>query len=453
MDGACRQRRSFRYTETAASVDRQTGVYAVDQYPTLCLPRTMAVGMVTVLDKIPGQIYLGGMSARFRYLETNPWISFQHQAIQSPLWVLLGEAYSKCQHLAGTPLQPSLAKELASVYLVKGAVATTAIEGNTLSEKEVTDLLKGKTKLPPSQSYLEQEVRNVVVGLESIDRSSMSGESFRVTTQWIKEQNALVLRDLEAENHVVPGEYTKTQLVVNSYRAAPPEDVPYLMDRLVTWLNEWTVTTTDLPDHQRFFHAFFAAVLGHLYIAWIHPFGDGNGRTARLLECAILAHSGVVPWVSSNLLSDHYNRTRTRYYLRLASASRDGDVDGFLQYAAQGYVDMLREQILVVQGMQRNTAWVNFVHTAFHDDPSGPTRNRRLDLALALPEDRLVSRKDLRQLTTGLAAMYAGKEDKTLTRDINHLLALGLMVRAGNARYQSNIRQIDAFKPIAKPSQ
>src|SRR5258707_1047962 len=82
--------------------------------------------------------------------------------------------------------------------------------------------------------------------------------------------------------------------------------------------------------------------------------GDGDGRTARLLECSILAHCGVVPWVSSNLMSDHYNRTRSRYYQRLANASRDGDVDGFIIYAAEGYVDMLREQIRVVQGMQRN---------------------------------------------------------------------------------------------------
>ncbi|MGH3941387.1 MAG: Fic family protein [Pseudonocardiaceae bacterium] len=80
----------------------------------------------------------------------------------------------------------------------------------------------------------------------------------------------------------------------------------------------------------RFYCLFVAATLAHLYIAWIHPFGDRNGRTARLLECAILAHSGVVPWVSSNLLSDHYNRTRSRYYQRLERASRERDVRGFI---------------------------------------------------------------------------------------------------------------------------
>ena len=37
------------------------------------------------------------------------------------------------------------------------------------------------------------------------------------------------------------------------------------------------------------------AMMAHLYLAWIHTFGDGNGRTARLLEFLILARSGKVP--------------------------------------------------------------------------------------------------------------------------------------------------------------
>ncbi len=59
------------------------------------------------------------------------------------------------------------------------------------------------------------------------------------------------------------------------------------------------------------------AVLAHLYIAWIHPFADGNGRTARLVEFQILAQSGLIPLPAANLLRDHYNKTRDRYYAEL----------------------------------------------------------------------------------------------------------------------------------------
>ncbi|MCY3923933.1 MAG: Fic family protein [bacterium] len=75
-----------------------------------------------------------------------------------------------------------------------------------------------------------------------------------------------------------------------------------------------------------------------------HPFADGNGRTARLLEYAILARSGVVPFPAALLLSNHYNLTRDRYYRELEAADRSGTITGFVQYAVQGLVNGLREQ-------------------------------------------------------------------------------------------------------------
>ncbi len=54
------------------------------------------------------------------------------------------------------------------------------------------------------------------------------------------------------------------------------------------------------------------AIVAHLYIAWIHPFGDGNGRTARMVEFKICLSSGIaVP--AGHLLSNHYNETREAY--------------------------------------------------------------------------------------------------------------------------------------------
>jgi Fic family protein len=187
-------------------------------------------------------------------------------------------------------------------------------------------------------------------------------------------------------------------------------------------------------------------VLGHLYLAWIHPFGDGNGRTARILECAILANSGVVPWVSANLLSDHYNRTRSRYYDMLDRASKARDVRGFVAYSAQGFMDMMRAQIEDVQAMQRRVAWVNYVHEQFQEEPAGPTRERRRLLTLSLPDDKPTSRREVRYLTPQLAEMYAGKEDKTVSRDLNRLLELRLIGRHG-AGYRALVETMDAFMP------
>jgi hypothetical protein len=89
------------------------------------------------------------------YEKTHTWLKFKLDLRQAgyKVWLLLGEAQSKCEHIAGVPLRPGVAERLHSVYLAKGALATTAIEGNTLSEEEALDRIEGKLKLPPSKEH------------------------------------------------------------------------------------------------------------------------------------------------------------------------------------------------------------------------------------------------------------------------------------------------------------
>lgn len=84
------------------------------------------------------------------------------------LWLALGEAQSKSQHLAGVPLRPEVAHLLHQIFMARGALATTAIEGNTLSEKEALDIVQNKSELPKSQAYLRTELKNIVDATNSI---------------------------------------------------------------------------------------------------------------------------------------------------------------------------------------------------------------------------------------------------------------------------------------------
>jgi Fic family protein len=385
-----------------------------------------------------------------RYQETHPWLTFQYEPGHDRTSMRLGEAFSKCQHLSGTPLQPGLAQYLAAIYLAKGVNATTAIEGNTLTEADVREILERRKRLPPSQEYLQKEVENVRDVLRSIDDETRTGAPFRASAAWLKRQNAKILDGIDCEDHVVAGEYTTKPLLVGSvYRGAPPPDVPYLVDRMCSWINGLLdgVASVGVGDDLKFVNVFNAAVLGHLYFAWIHPFGDGNGRTARALECAILAGSGLVPWVSSNLLSNHYNLTRTRYYARLDGASREGDVRGFIAYAAEGFVDMLREQIRDVQLMQRGVAWTNYIHEVFRGETEGEASRRRRMLLLALPEGLFTPRSKLQTLTVDLALLYANRQEKAVSHDTNRLKRLGLLDGDARKGYRPRIEKMDAFMP------
>ncbi|NHI16253.1 Fic family protein [Microbacterium excoecariae] len=388
-----------------------------------------------------------------RHETSHPWITFDFQtnALSEVVWAHLGESFSKCQHLIGAPLQPGVALDLARIYMRRGALASAAIEGNTLSEDEVNDILDNNRRLPESQQYLEQEVRNVLDALTSVRREVWESDgTFRLSPEWILGKHQELMASLDVADHVNPGEYRNIPIVVGNYRGAPAEDVPFLMDRLCTWINsildDAASKQSSAPD-QAFFLVFFAATLAHLYLAWIHPFGDGNGRTARLLECAILAHCGLVPYVSTNLLSDYYNRTRGRYYEKLDAASRRDDVAGFVAYSALGFRDQLREQIRTVQAHQRVVAWVNYVHERFQTEPSTDTARRRRAVVLAMPDGAELTRKEIRYLNPTVSEMYDGTSDRLLRRDLSKLIALNLVDEPSPGRYESGIWRMDAFTP------
>jgi Fic family protein len=338
-----------------------------------------------------------------------------------------------------------VAQQLYQVTLVKGALATTAIEGNTLTEDQARGILDGSYKAPPSRQYQEQEVRNVLDALQGIHGRIVAGENIQLTPALICEFNIQVLKGTQFRQEVVPGEIRTEPVVVGTYRAAPAEDCEYLLDALVDWLNGPTFEHDD-PEIQ-FALILAKAVYAHLYLAWIHPFGDGNGRTARLLEFTILASCGLVPVPAAHLLSNHYNLTRDHYYRKLDLASKPGQSTlGFLSYAIEGFIDGIREAIAMVREQQIQVAWVNYVHEQFASQPNTKASDRQRSLVLAMPVDRTVPRGDLEGLTPKIAKLYAGAGPRVLSRDLNRLERLQLIHRSGRG-YRARAEVVQAFLP------
>jgi Fic family protein len=363
------------------------------------------------------------------YLASHRWITFRLDLSDVSLWFFehVGEARSKCKHLAMAPMPPRIAEEMHRLFLAKGAHATTAIEGNTLSEEQVERVISGDLELPPSQEYLQQEIENIVEACAAIERMIQDTGRFELSVDLLCSLNRYVLEDLKREDWVQPGRFRQRAVGVGAYLGAPHEDVEFLTDTMAAWLNGPDFTAE--PDDKRgaFLRTLLRAAAAHLYIAWIHPFGDGNGRVARLVEFGILTAAGI-PSVAAHLLSNHYNQTRSEYYRHLDFASRSGgDVRPFLTYAAQGFVDQLEEQLSMVRSQYFSNAWTVYVHEHFRDE-HGPTAKRQRDLVLALPNES-VPRNRVRHLTPAIAEAYAGKGSKTISRDLNALERLGLITR------------------------
>jgi Fic family protein len=380
------------------------------------------------------------------YQETHPWIRFRVDLRPAPaeLWMLLGEARSKIAHIAGSLLNPEVAGEMHIAYLTKGALATTAIEGNTLSEEEARRRIEGRLELPPSREYLGREIDNIIAAFNSIKNELVAGVAPPMSRQTIENYNRLILEGLELEEGVAPGEIPTHAVGVGGYPGAPREDCEFLLERLSDWLNgpDFAPSSSawEIPM------AIVKAILAHLYIAWIHPFGDGNGRTARLMELRILLEAGV-PTPAAHLLSNHYNQTRTEYYRQLGNASRGEDALPFVRYALQGFVDGLRDQLKTIRAQQFDDRWEQYVYQQF-GRATTPARLRQRQLVLEMSKvDQPMTREELPALSRGLIEMYGTKTGKALTRDINALIKMGMVRRQGSGCIP-NKRVIEAFLPV-----
>lgn len=383
------------------------------------------------------------------YETSHAWLTFVAKLDRAPprLWMNLGAIQSKCEHVANVLLPPKVAEAMHTLFLAKGIHATTAIEGNTLSEDEVQAVVQRKPiRTPPSKKYQVREIQNIVVACNEIaDRVIDEKAACNLTPKQVMRFNELVLKGLPLEEDVVPGKVRRGSVGVADYRGAPAQDCDYLLARMCDWINGIDPPSED----QTIAFAVIKAVLAHLYIAWIHPFGDGNGRTARLIEVQILLGAGV-PTVAAHLLSNHYNQTRPEYYQQLSMSSKSGgDVIPFLDYAVQGLVDGLNAQIERIRELQKELAWRDYVYERFRDKEKSPAARRQREVALALgthPNDSF-SRGAIRRLTPEIAEFYATKTTKTLSRDLNELATKNLIVRVERGLVRANVQRLQAFLP------
>ena len=207
-----------------------------------------------------------------------PHITFQKK------WVLdeetiyrLGQSECIIQSISSMPLMPENRKRLLTVSLRKGARATTAIEGNTLSEEDIEKMEAGE-KLPPSKEYLQIEVQNIIDALNKIRDEVIKEEKNAILfPELIENFNRQVGQNLGDYFQAVPGKLriSGQNVVVGQYRAPLGEDVLNLVQQFCEWIRrEFRYEDGD----QLFRDQIVQAIVVHIYIAMIHPFGDGNGR-------------------------------------------------------------------------------------------------------------------------------------------------------------------------------
>ena len=385
------------------------------------------------------------------YEKTHPWLTFRlPKSLFMELGYWLGEAVSKTEHLSHTPLLPELALTLNRIYLEKGVIASTAIEGNSIGEELAREIIEGRKHAPESQKYMEQEIENVLKASNGILARIEEEEDLPdLTIEQIKEFNRIVLEKLpgrKAEGGVIRG---YSVLVGNVYRGAPCEECEFLLKRLTGWLASGDFV---VAEELRLACGFIKAIVAHIYFVWIHPFGDGNGRTARLIELYLLLQAGF-PAPSAHLLSDYYNKTREEYYEELrrlsSDKSRGYDLTPFIRYALRGYLDGIRGQIELVEQEQCDILWKQYTHNLFDKKPRTKATERQKKLALFINDFDEPQEVTYENLPPVLYLSYRGLTARCLSRDINQLILMNLVKRTEAGCLFARKELITHLKPIS----
>lgn len=209
------------------------------------------------------------------------------------------------------PITPRVLASLRETARLFSTHYSTMIEGNRLTQEQVVQVIEVDRHFPGREQD-QDEVKGYYAALDEAERLSKRREKISEAT--VRRLHALIMG--AGKTRVKSTAYRDGQNVIRDARSKriaymPPEakDVPRLMEQLVTWINQ----TDDLP-------APIKAGIAHHQYATIHPYYDGNGRTARLLTTLIL-HLGTYDLKGLYALEEYYGRDLQAYYEALAVGS------------------------------------------------------------------------------------------------------------------------------------
>lgn len=242
--------------------------------------------------------------------------------------------------------------------LIRMTQSSTAIEGNMLNLQQVEALvLNSKRKLDAPQRDIF-EVVNYLAALKYIQQVVEKKQA--ITEKVILKIHHLVTKNTlpdDQSGHYRPGPIyvvrRKFGLPAEVVYTGPVANkVPRLMRELINWIKE---------SSNKDIYPVIVAGIVHQEIAAIHPFNDGNGRTARALATLILYQRGY-DFRRLFALEDYYNQDRPKYYAAINIGKnyeeRRVDFSPWLEYFIKGFkeeIDNVKEKIIVLQAKKLDT--------------------------------------------------------------------------------------------------
>jgi len=241
---------------------------------------------------------------------------------------LLTKISAARETILNSPLIPKWNVTLRQEAIIHSAHSSTSIEGNRLSLEQVSELARGREITAARRD--KQEVLNYLNVLKNI--KNLIKDNF-ITEKDILNIHRMVTKNT-LNNLADSGVYRNRYVVVGNRFTGeiffrPPQnlEVPGLVKNLLSWINSKESKELD---------PVIETGIVHYELVRIHPFVDGNGRTARVLAALILYLRGF----DTNqffCLDDYYDSDRPAYYKALQSVKPDTlDLTNWLEYFIEG---------------------------------------------------------------------------------------------------------------------
>jgi Fic family protein len=339
--------------------------------------------------------------------------------------------------IADLPILPEWATYLEEELIRRSIFSTAALEGNPLKEDEVGEIIgqkdsehknEGKDSIAKQAIVNLKQVYNIIKNVEPLESTP------KLTEDFIRRIHGIITDKLNYRDNL-PGKYRNHSVKVGdnehggiyTHPKCLP-DIENLMKEFVEWINCKEMIELD---------SFIRAALAHYHLGLIHPFGNGNGRTIRIIEAMFLRTSGIkyVP----TMLSNYYYKKMDDYYSVFSQARNnpENDITIFLKFMMEGVMDSLYEIKNNITFRIRILAMRDFL--VFVKNNKTITQ-RQYDLSCMLLDTFAnISLKDLFNVSP-YNSLYRHVSERTARRDINKLLELKILSQEENGDYNLNLK-------------
>lgn len=333
--------------------------------------------------------------------------------------------------IKGIPLLPEWSTYLEEELIRRSIFSTAAIEGNPLKEEDV-----GKIINQINEEEKSNDATHAIINLKEVYKYIKTFEStkdmFILSEDFIRKSHNIITNGLTNKDNL-PGKYRNHIVKVGDHAHGgiytPPKclaDIENLMKEFIEWINCKEILELD---------SFIRAALAHYHLGLIHPFGNGNGRTIRIVEAMILRQSGIryVP----TMLSNYYYRNIDDYFFAFSNTlkNKDNDMTIFLKFMLEGVIESLNEITNNIYFRIRLLLLRDYF--AFLKDKKTISQRQHDLLSILLEIPKSISLKDLLN-TPPYNTLYRKIGERTARRDINKLIKFNILHQVNDGEYSLN---------------